>query len=101
MPATTTYSEDQWDAFVLRHGGGFLQSWGWSQFQEALGRTVFRFRLDESEGAWVPVDNLKWGDVTVANAGRFVGPDGHIDVKLENTGFQSSVNAQYSPSRKA
>lgn len=51
MPATTTYSEDQWDAFVLRHGGGFLQSWGWSQFQEALGRTVFRFRLDESEGA--------------------------------------------------
>ncbi len=50
--------------------------------------------LDESEGAWVPVDNLNWGDVTVANAGRFVGPDGHIDVKLENTGFQSSVNIE-------
>ncbi|MEY4745219.1 MAG: protein FemA, partial [Candidatus Parcubacteria bacterium] len=28
------------------HGGGFLQSWGWSQFQEALGRQVFRFRVD-------------------------------------------------------
>lgn len=44
---------EDWDAFVLRHGGGFLQSWGWSQFQEAVGRTAYRFRLgsaDEDSG---------------------------------------------------
>lgn len=40
-------NEELWDAFVLQHGGGFLQSWGWSQFQEAMGRSVFRFRVDE------------------------------------------------------
>jgi len=39
-------NEELWDAFVQRHGGGFLQSWGWSQFQEAAGRAVFRFRID-------------------------------------------------------
>lgn len=46
MLTHVTRNEEQWDAFVLRHGGGFLQSWGWSQFQEALGRGVFRFRVD-------------------------------------------------------
>lgn len=43
-------NEDRWDAFVLEHGGGFLQSWGWSHFQEALGRTVYRYALDEPAG---------------------------------------------------
>ncbi len=46
MLTHVTRNEEQWDAFVLRHGGGFLQSWGWSQFQEAIGRRVFRFRVD-------------------------------------------------------
>jgi lipid II:glycine glycyltransferase (peptidoglycan interpeptide bridge formation enzyme) len=48
MLTHVTRNEQQWDAFVLAHGGGFLQSWGWSQFQEAIGRRVFRFRLDSS-----------------------------------------------------
>jgi len=39
-------NEELWDAFVRRHGGDFLQSWGWSQFQEAAGRQVYRFRID-------------------------------------------------------
>ncbi len=43
-----TRNEQQWDAFVQLHGGGFLQSWGWSQFQEAIGRRAFRFRVDGS-----------------------------------------------------
>jgi lipid II:glycine glycyltransferase (peptidoglycan interpeptide bridge formation enzyme) len=37
--------EESWDAFVRQHGGGFLQSWGWSRFQEAVGRQAYRFRI--------------------------------------------------------
>jgi len=50
MLADIVHNEEQWDAFVLAHGGGFLQSWGWSEFQQALGRPVFRFRLDSDGG---------------------------------------------------
>jgi lipid II:glycine glycyltransferase (peptidoglycan interpeptide bridge formation enzyme) len=39
-------NEELWDAFVLGNGGGFLQSWGWAQFQESLGRNVYRYRID-------------------------------------------------------
>lgn len=50
MLSHVTRNEEQWDAFVRKHGGGFLQSWGWSQFQEALGRQVYRFRVDRPAG---------------------------------------------------
>lgn len=50
MLTHVTRNEEQWDAFVLAHGGGFLQSWGWSQFQEAIGRQVYRFRVDRPGG---------------------------------------------------
>lgn len=46
MYSDIVHNEEDWDAFVLAHGGGFLQSWGWSEFQQALGRRVFRFRMD-------------------------------------------------------
>jgi peptidoglycan pentaglycine glycine transferase (the first glycine) len=46
MLAHVTRNEEQWDAFTLAHGGGFLQSWGWSHFQEALGRETYRLRID-------------------------------------------------------
>ncbi len=39
-------NEELWDDFVIRNGGGFLQSWGWSRFMEAVGRTAYRFRID-------------------------------------------------------
>lgn len=39
-------NEEQWNAFAAANGGGFLQSWEWASFQEAMGRSVFRFRLD-------------------------------------------------------
>lgn len=42
--------EKSWDAFVLAHDGCFLQSWGWSKFQEALGREVYRCRIDDAAG---------------------------------------------------
>lgn len=34
-----------WDGFVASHGGGFLQSWDWSLFQEKLGRIAYRYRV--------------------------------------------------------
>lgn len=42
-------NDAQWNAFAAANGGGFLQSWEWAAFQESLGRSVFRFRLDESK----------------------------------------------------
>lgn len=44
-------NEEQWNAFVADNGGGFLQSWEWASFQEALGRSVYRFRLDVPMGS--------------------------------------------------
>jgi lipid II:glycine glycyltransferase (peptidoglycan interpeptide bridge formation enzyme) len=50
MPLNLTTDENTWDEFCLANGGNFLQSWGWSQFQEAAGAEVFRVRLDAPEG---------------------------------------------------
>lgn len=42
-----SYIGDQqaWDRFVLARKGSFLQSWQWGEFQERVGRRVFRFAL--------------------------------------------------------
>ncbi|MBI4457647.1 peptidoglycan bridge formation glycyltransferase FemA/FemB family protein [Candidatus Uhrbacteria bacterium] len=50
MPLRLTDDQATWDAFILRNGGGFLQSWGWSEFQRTLGRQVLRCRLEEADG---------------------------------------------------
>lgn len=34
--------KESWDRFVKDQGGSFLQSWEWGEFQESLGRTIFR-----------------------------------------------------------
>lgn len=39
---------DGWNEAVLKHGGDFLQSWQWGEFQESLGREVIRLREDGS-----------------------------------------------------
>ncbi len=50
MSFGVTTDERGWDDFAVRNGGCFLQSWGWSQFQESVGRDVHRVRLAASEG---------------------------------------------------
>jgi lipid II:glycine glycyltransferase (peptidoglycan interpeptide bridge formation enzyme) len=45
MPLHLTTDENDWDDFALANGGCFLQSWGWSRFQEAVGNEVFRVRV--------------------------------------------------------
>lgn len=46
MPLTAFNNETEWNRFVLENGGGFLQSWEWGIFQEAVGRLVYRYRID-------------------------------------------------------
>ena len=41
--------KEDWDRFVLEQNGSFLQSWEWGEFQEKVGRKVFRF----SESGWL------------------------------------------------
>jgi lipid II:glycine glycyltransferase (peptidoglycan interpeptide bridge formation enzyme) len=43
--------EEQWDAFVRENGGCFLQSWGWSRFQEAAGRRAWRVSIGGEGGS--------------------------------------------------
>jgi len=49
-------NEGSWDAFVKANGGCFLQSWGWSRFQEAAGRTAFRYQIAEPSATGSPDD---------------------------------------------
>ncbi|MEK7139479.1 MAG: peptidoglycan bridge formation glycyltransferase FemA/FemB family protein [Patescibacteria group bacterium] len=51
---------ETWNRYVLAHGGEFLQSWEWGQFQVALGRTVHRYR-DQSAAALVINQSLPLG----------------------------------------
>ncbi len=49
MALTILNNDKDWNRFVLANGGGFLQSWEWGLFQEAVGRLVYRYRVDSSE----------------------------------------------------
>lgn len=50
MPLAPATDETRWDDFVLHNNGGFLHSWGWGEFQKALGRTIWRSKLDIPAG---------------------------------------------------
>ena len=38
--------QSEWNDFVLQNGGSFLQSFEWGEFQESLGRKVWRIKND-------------------------------------------------------
>jgi len=40
-------TKDQWNKIIIEDNGCFLQSWQWGQFQQSLGRKVFRISADE------------------------------------------------------
>jgi len=41
-------SRDDWNRFVFENSGCFLQSWEWGEFQECVGRRVFRLTVPSS-----------------------------------------------------
>lgn len=43
-------SREEWNEFMVRHGGGFLQSFEWGDFQHAAGNTVARIMI-KKDGA--------------------------------------------------
>lgn len=49
MADVNIYNSAHWDSFILAHGGNFLQSWGWGEFQKALGRQIVRVSLEKND----------------------------------------------------
>jgi hypothetical protein len=48
--------------------------------------------FDFTDGDWVPMPNLTWGNTDVPQPERFVGPGGQIQARIQNTGqMQVSV----------
>lgn len=64
-------TQDQWNAFVLRHGprsGRFLQSWEWGEFQRAVGEVIHR-EAQEEQGTIVGL--AQWIDRQVPLFGDY------------------------------
>ncbi len=52
MDVRRVTDEREWDGMVTQQSHAqFLQSWAWGDFQEAVGRTVYRYVADQ-DGAW-------------------------------------------------
>jgi len=43
-------SKEQWNQFIIKNGGSFLQSWQWGEFQESLGRKIWRIETNNLKG---------------------------------------------------
>jgi len=39
-------NKEQWNQFIIKNNGSFLQSWPWGAFQESLGRKIWRIEAD-------------------------------------------------------
>ena len=42
MSIVSANQKEEWDQFIIENNGSFLQSWSWGEFQESLGRQVWR-----------------------------------------------------------
>lgn len=42
MKIISNQSKEQWNQFVMENNGSFLQSWQWGEFQQSLGRKIWR-----------------------------------------------------------
>ena len=39
--------KSQWNQFIVKNKGSFLQSWQWGEFQESLSRRIWRLEIEE------------------------------------------------------
>jgi hypothetical protein len=44
---------------------------------------------DQVAGDWVDLKSLRWGSTKIESPEKYVGGDGRIDVRIENTSFNS------------
>lgn len=47
MIFTNEMPKEEWNDFVLRNGGSFLQSFEWSEFQQSLGRKIWKITNED------------------------------------------------------
>lgn len=45
--------KENWNKFILENGGSFLQAFEWGEFQESVGRRVFRFATDKWQAQFI------------------------------------------------
>ncbi len=45
MSTVSANQKEEWDQFVIANNGSFLQSWSWGEFQESLGRRIWRLEM--------------------------------------------------------
>jgi len=53
--------KQDWNQFIIQNQGEFLQSWQWGEFQEAVGRRVWRIEVDNGLKGLVIKHNLPLG----------------------------------------
>ena len=39
--------KEQWNQFIIKNNGSFLQSWQWGEYQEAIGHKIWRIHTDD------------------------------------------------------
>ena len=80
---TTSIIEDKkvWEEFLSKHPeANFLQSWYWGQFQEALGRKIFRVGFFEGN----KLMGIMFAYVETSRRGRFLVLPGGPIIDWEN-----------------
>src|SRR4030042_6010534 len=59
--STSSGNKEEWNKFIVENNGLFLQSWEWGEFQEAVGRKVWRIGDGESWQAQIIKHDLPFG----------------------------------------
>lgn len=95
----TESDQPSYNQFVAAHGGSFLQSWEWGEWQIHLGRTVYRFKIiDENDEIASVIELIK---TPVFGRKHYLyapyGPVGVVRLKLEDLSFlKQELQKQFS-----
>lgn len=45
----------KWNDFIIENNGEFLQSWEWGDFQESMGKKIWRLAIEDERGAFLAI----------------------------------------------